>query len=124
MLNALVSPIYDLNAQTISRVVAAGFPGVYLLGHRGAIGLNVRYVGRSDTDLASRLKDHVSWYSHFQFEYAVGPATAFHEECRLWHHHGGSQHLNNSIHPDSPLGMDLKCSVGLCFLLGSLNPNV
>jgi hypothetical protein len=51
--------------------------GVYVLGspHQNG-GVTVGYVGRSDVDLAGRLKQHVGRYTHFVYAYCGSPMAA------------------------------------------------
>ena len=70
----------------------------------------VKYVGRSDNDVAARLRKHVGEkYKRFKYSYASSPKTAFEKECRNYHEFGESQLLDNDIHPDRPKGASWKC---------------
>lgn len=96
-------------------------PGTYTL----RVDDIVAYVGRSDTDLKSRLKDYLdgkerdtitkirSRYggnpSTFDFATFDGPADAYDMECHWFHEY--RENIVNQIHPDSPNGKDLECRV-------------
>lgn len=69
----------------------------------------VRYVGMS-TELADRLKDHVTDYRYFEYEYQPNSTQAYQREARLYHHHGGKQKLDNKQHPPRP-HTQVKCPV-------------
>lgn len=101
---------YALTNSNIDDKVTKKSPGVYELfkSYDGP----VRYVGRSDDDLNARLKQWVGkGYSYFKFEYCSSSKAAFEKECQLYHHHGGSEKLDNKIHPQRPAGSNWKCPV-------------
>jgi len=76
----------------------------------GSVTYIVHYVGRSDNDVNSRLKDHVGEYPKFKFDYFDSPKAAFEKECDIWHDFGGSEgKLGNKAHPDKPEVTDWKC---------------
>ncbi|MEQ9910075.1 hypothetical protein ABRP70_19885 [Pectobacterium odoriferum] len=97
---------YELTSEEIDRMVTRTSAGNYALGNISSNGLlNVKYVGRADSDLNDRLKDHVGEsvnYTHFKFLYATSSKAAFEKECHNYHDFGGNQKLNNRIHPDRP----------------------
>ena len=97
-----------LAVDSIDRVVARKSPGAYLLGSRDK---EIRYVGRSDDDIASRPKAWAySSYWNFWFDYADSPKSAFEVECTQWHRHGGADgKLDNKNHPARPAASDWKC---------------
>lgn len=98
---------YPLELRVIQRVVTRPSPGVYTL--RRTPDGPVRYVGRSDVDLAERLRRHAreAEYSYFEFEYAPSARAAFEAECALFHRHEST--LENAIHPARPPGTDWHC---------------
>lgn len=104
---------HALTTNEIDRVVTRTSAGNYALGHykgNGSKTFIVMYVGRADSDLAGRLKDHVGEkYPLFKFSYATSPKAAFEKECKNYHDFGGSQKLDNKIHPDRPVGAHWKC---------------
>jgi hypothetical protein len=115
----------ELSARSINANVMSGMIGTYALGvlAEGNV-LAVRYVGRSDDDLAGRLQ---SWtgnprYTHFLFGYLFSAEEAFKKECRLFHDFGATAILDNAVHPDRPNGSNVACPVcppmGLAGFLG------
>ena len=70
------------------------------------------YVGRSDTDLNSRLKSHRgTGYVSFWFELASSPLEAFYSECDLYHKYNPQ---DNEMHPTAPPMASWKCPVPGC----------
>jgi hypothetical protein len=87
--------------------------GVYVLGPKAdGGGVGVKYVGRSDDDLAGRLKNHElkSKHSHFVFAYASNADDAFKKECELYHE--WPQSLSSQIHPARPKNSNVQCPKG------------
>lgn len=84
-------------------------PGVYVLGEpHPQGGVAVRYAGRSDDNLARRLKEHqVLFYSHFVYMYASSANEAYLMECALYHE--WPQDLKGQIHPARPVGSYTRC---------------
>ena len=99
---------YPLTTGEVDRRVTRTSPGVYVLSHDGE---HARYVGRSDKNVRSRLKDWVGTYAYFWFAYASSPKDAFEKECTLFHKFGGSTALDNKIHPDRPANCNWQCPV-------------
>lgn len=101
---------FPLTDAEIDRLVTRTEPGNYGLGYLKDDGtFIVKYVGRSDTDLGTRLKDHVGKYKRFKFNYATSPKDAFERECANFHDFGGSDSLDNDIHPARPKYATWKC---------------
>ena len=106
---------YDLTYSDISKYVTKTSAGNYALGNMkidkvGRKIFDVKYVGRSDTDVAGRLKQHVGEkYKNFKYSYATSPKAAFEEECRNYHDFGETDSLDNNIHPRRPDGCGWKC---------------
>lgn len=73
--------------------------------------LYVSYVGRSDSDVATRIADHLGeGYRYFRFCYQPSRRAAYEQECRDYHKYGGDKGiLDNEIHPASPAFMSYKC---------------
>jgi hypothetical protein len=100
---------YKLTASEIDKNVNRTSPGNYALGRKDDGGtFRVGYVGRSDSDVAGRLK---SWIKEterplFKFSYATSPKAAFEEECRNYHDYNPP---DNGCHPDRPNGSNWKC---------------
>lgn len=103
---------YPLDVATIDAQVTRTAPGNYALGHLNSVGqFVVEYVGRSDSDVASRLKQHAgTGYARFKFGYATSPKAGFERECTNYHDFGGPQGtLANKYHPQRPANTDWKC---------------
>jgi len=91
--------------------------GSYVLGKMRVDGtFNVRYVGRSDTDLNVELKKQLTLgYPKFVFSYAGSSKDAFIKEVQNYHYFGGKERLDNERHPDRPHGMNnLICPIAEC----------
>ena len=93
---------YELTRSKINEVVTQTSPGNYALGYVNSENtFIVQYVGRSDSDVASRLRQHVGEkYKRFKYSYATSPKAAFEKECINYHDFGESRLLDNSSHPD------------------------
>ena len=103
-----------LTRENIDRFVKQGQIGNYALGYVEAGTFYVCYVGRSDTDLNLRLKDHLDEnpdYECFKFKYAATVIDAYEMECRNYHDFPNS---NNIIHPVKPKGYTNKCNCPVC----------
>lgn len=101
---------YELTTAKINAAVTKTSPGNYALGYRKDDIFVVQYVGRSDSDVAARLKQHVGKkYTRFKFSYATSAKAAFEKECHNYHDFGGKEKLDNTIHPDRPAGSGWKC---------------
>ena len=102
---------YALTNAQVDFQVTRTSPGNYALGYQQGNTFYVQYVGRSDTDVKQRLKAHVTAgkYAQFWFDYATSPKAAFEKECQNYHDFGGSQSLDNKMHPDRPQNTGWKC---------------
>ena len=103
-----------LTSQGIDDAVANTSAGNYALGYTKEKTFYVRYVGRADSDVNDRLKKWVGKkdkYKEFKFSYAPNPKAAFEKECHNFHDFGGTDELDNEIHPDRPEGTDWGCPV-------------
>ena len=102
-----------LDNETIDANVTRTSAGNYALGRVDEDGIfRVNYVGRSDDDVKDRLKRWVGKkdkYKEFKFSYATSPKAAFEKECKNYHDFGGSEKLDNEIHPQRPEGADWGC---------------
>jgi len=99
---------YNLNSDTISQVVTRVLAGAYILSRDGKI---AHYVGRSDDDVARRLKwwaNNTRKYSYFWYEYSSSPKAAFELECTWWHKYNPT---DNQSHPDRPEDSNYQCPV-------------
>ena len=99
---------YLLDTPTIDRIITLKSPGNYALGRLDGSSFPVRYVGRSDTDLNERLKDHVGspTSTHFMCSYASSPLAAFEKECHNYHDFNPPE---NKVHPARPAGTNWQC---------------
>jgi hypothetical protein len=102
---------YKLSVQNIDRAVSRISPGNYALGYSSDDKFIVKYIGRSDSDVNQRLKQHVDEYSSFKYSYASSPYDAFKKECVNYHDFGEAKKLDNKNHPDRPDGSGWKCPI-------------
>ena len=93
---------FDLSVVEIGRRITKTQAGNYALGKMDGAKFIVQYVGRSDSDVATRLKQHVGKYPKFKFSYATSPKAAFEKECNNFHDFGAEKSLDNKIHPGRP----------------------
>ena len=101
---------YELTRAKVDAVVTRTSAGNYALGYSRNNTFYVQYVGRADSDVASRIKQHVGEkYERFMFSYATSPKAAFEKECKNYHDFGENRKLDNKIHPDRPAGTSWKC---------------
>ena len=72
----------------------------------------VAYVGRSDESLSKALRKFLSeGYTHFQWVRLPWPKEAFEMQCRLYHHEGGKQKLENTEHPQPSTLHNTQCVI-------------
>ncbi|PIP12472.1 MAG: hypothetical protein COT45_03235 [bacterium (Candidatus Stahlbacteria) CG08_land_8_20_14_0_20_40_26] len=84
-------------------------PGIYILSRDGR---TAAYVGRSDTDVASRIKQSSSeGYAYFWFEHATSPRDAYYKECEYYHKYNPPDNTN---HPAVPSGTYWRCPIIGC----------
>ena len=109
---------YVFISSEIDRVVTRTSPGNYALGYTKDDGtFIVQYVGRSDSDVNQEIKAKLgSKYKNFKYSYATSSKAAFEKECHNYHDFGGSEKLDNKIHPSRPVEMGWKCPV--CNIFG------
>lgn len=101
---------FNLTNEEIDKQITKTSAGNYALGSVKDDGtFIVKYVGRSDTDLNARLKAHVGKHPKFKYSYATSPKSAFEKECKNFHDFGGTDSLENDIHPDRPANSGWKC---------------
>jgi hypothetical protein len=107
---------YSFDAKTIEVRVQKNKIGNYGLGFVKDDSFKVRYVGRSDSDLQSELKDKLSTKSktrqRFKFTYASSPKEAFEKECTNYHDY--IEYVENEIHSPRPKGKDYPCPISDC----------
>lgn len=100
---------YSLTNEEINKRITKKSAGNYAYGYIKDGIFYVKYVGRADSDLNERIKHGVGQYEEFKFSYAINAKAAFEEECRNYHDFGGSDKLDNDIHPDKPDNTDYEC---------------
>jgi hypothetical protein len=101
-----LSGLHSLSDSTINNEVTRVSPGVYALDATTAGGFTVSYVGRSDTDVNSRLHDWIGEYRYFKFAYCSSAKDAFEAECELYHDYNPP---DNKVHPARPYNSGWKC---------------
>lgn len=105
---ALNDPV-ALTQDAIDGAIAPKTPGAYVLGTMNANHvMSVSFVGRSDDDLAAKLKRHIGNYPAFAHVTATSAAEAYQMECRLYHELRPSR---NVMHPVRPARTDGACPV-------------
>lgn len=99
---------YSINS--VDLYVTRASPGVYILSRDGR---TAAYVGRSDTDVGSRIKQSITegYYTHFWFEYVTFPRDAYLKECEYYHKYDPPDNTN---HPAVPPGTNWRCPVIGC----------
>jgi hypothetical protein len=98
---------YPLRQETIKDLVILASPGTYVLGDSDAAGFHARSVGRSDVDVAARIREFVGFYSEFKFAYCDTAHAAFESECRLYHEFVRS--LDSALHPSRRAYSTWRC---------------
>lgn len=95
---------FELSGASIDKQVKKNSIGNYALGYTNKTddSFIVKYVGRSDSDLNARLKDHIGSYAHFKFSYSTSAKEAYAKELRNYTDFGGSDALDNEIEPAKP----------------------
>jgi hypothetical protein len=90
--------------QIVTQTSAGNFALGYLDENGGFI---VGYVGRSDGDVNSELKNYLQEnYDRFKFSYATSSKDAFDKECKNYHEFSPK---GNKIHPRRPDNHTWKC---------------
>lgn len=92
-------------------MVTLSSPGVYLLSRDGS---TVAYIGRSDMDIASRIRQSANegyGYTYFWFEYTPSPREAYLKECEYYHRYNPP---DNSNHPAVPFATNWRCPMIGC----------
>jgi hypothetical protein len=101
---------YTLDNMSIDANVTNTLPGIFALGMIEDYKFIVKHIGRSDTDINAQLKTWVGKnYTSFKFSYATSSKAAFAKECKNFHDFGGTQQLDNDIHPERPVNTDWGC---------------
>ncbi|MCS4542345.1 MAG: hypothetical protein HY929_08565 [Euryarchaeota archaeon] len=105
----MIGPISFTDAD-IDKSVKDKDIGAYILSK----GNNVaNYVGRSDSSLKQRLKQHLQngIYTQFWFETVTSALDAYYLECQWYHKYSPK---DNENHPAIPPGSAWKCPVAGC----------
>ena len=78
---------FELTDAGITREVLETSAGTYVLDRSHDSGpFHISYVGRADTNLSERLREHLGKYAkRFKFEYYSSAKEAFDKECGLYH---------------------------------------
>ena len=100
----------DFTEQVINQSLKDSDIGAYILSK----GNNVaHYVGRSDSSLKQRLKQHLQGTSYIQFwfETVTSALDAYYLECQWYHKYSPKDNAN---HPAIPPGSAWKCPVAGC----------
>lgn len=106
---------YVLTTEKIDDIITKKSPGTYALGRTDKEGFfRISRVGRSDSDVNGRLKNHVGDYDRFKYGYSASAWAAFEKECTLYHDFTPP---DNHIHPARPEGTSWKCPVDGCVVL-------
>ena len=107
MASPTLSSLIVLKTEEIDKEVTKKSAGVYALDATSERGFTFSYVGRSDDNVAGRLKTYVGTKcKFFKFAYCSSPKSAFEAECELYH---DKQPKDNINHPDRPDGSGWKC---------------
>jgi hypothetical protein len=103
-----MSPWTEFTKDNVSKV-PEGILGVFQLSRGEA---NISFVGRADDDLRERLMEQLDQgYTHFQWVQLPWVKETYEMHCRLFHHGGGLQKLDNRDHPYPPEGKLWRCPV-------------
>ncbi len=98
---------YPLSFDAINTVVEQQCAGAYALGYIDQNGrFCINHVGRSDSDVGAKLRDHIGSDMLFKFGYFPSAREAFEKECRLFHDFNPP---GNRVHPARPHGTNWEC---------------
>ena len=102
----------NLSSEIIDEKIKDNSKGAYILSRGGNA---AHYVGRSDTNLKTRLKQHMTdnskKYTQFWFTLVTSPLEAYYLECEWYHKYNPT---DNENHPAVPPGAAWKCPVSGC----------
>lgn len=104
-----------LTASRINDHLRRSAPGVYALGKKRDGIFWIEKIGRSDTDLTSALRNHLSGpHKHFVFGYAFSARDAFEKECELYHSIAVVDVVSRyaGLHPTAPNCRCHYCGMG------------
>ena len=105
---------HQLSSNLIDKLDLENEKGVYELYNSDG---RVRYVGRSEVNLAERLKQHASDGRYKDFRYMITDTVkhAFEVECNWYHdHEDNGRKLANKEHPKRPKDKNFKCPKETC----------
>jgi hypothetical protein len=98
-----------LTKDKVDSAIRTKTAGFYVLGTLGDNKvMSVSYVGRSDDDLATKLKRHAGNYAAFAFALAASPLLAYQGECKLYH---ALKPSKNVLHPIRKPAPEWACPV-------------
>ena len=98
---------YRLSFDEIGTTVDAVSAGAFAIGHIDQNGrFCINHIGRSDTDIGARLRDHIGSGMVFKYGYCDSPRAAFEKECQLFHDFSPP---GNRVHPGRPSGTNWEC---------------
>jgi len=98
---------YRLTFDGINEAVARSSAGVFALGRNDPSGnFQVKHVGRSDSDIRSRLRECIGSDTMFKVGFYSSAQAAFEKECELFHDFSPP---GNRIHPGRPKGTTWDC---------------
>lgn len=98
---------YRLAYDEVHKVIARKSAGTFVLGHEDYSGrFLVSMVSRSDTDIRSRLCEHIGTATQFKFALYPTSKEAFEKECQLFH---DFEPPHNIFHPSRPAGTTWEC---------------
>jgi hypothetical protein len=107
-LPTLIGP-KELTRAAIDEELPRKVGGAYVIGTRTPEHVMlVPYAGRSDDDIAGRLKTHIGNYDAFSYILADSPKQAYELHCEIYHELKPSK---NPQHPHKPSGVECVCPV-------------
>jgi hypothetical protein len=107
------SDLHRLDNEFIDKHVVGGRVGVYILDKYQPGPFTTHFVGRSDNDVADRLKKWVSdgGFLYFKVKYEPSTKSAYELECQIYH---DLKPVENIIHPEAPDGTSYPCPGASC----------
>ena len=107
------SDLHRLGSEFIDKHVVGGRIGVYVLDKYQPGPFTTHFVGRSDSDVADRLKKWASdgGFLYFKVKYEPSTNSAYELECQIYH---DLKPVENIIHPEAPDGTSYPCPGASC----------
>lgn len=91
---------YILATDVVNEHVSPGRTGAYALGYIDNHGrFCVTFIGSSQSDLNSKIKEHIGTAQYFKFRHFPNGKASFEKECRLFHEFLPRE---NFLHPARP----------------------